>query len=134
MVSVLFAAVLSFVTSEHGANQTYAVAYEKSVLENKPLVVVVSADYCPACTVLKDTTIKSLQESGELDQVSVAVVDKDAEPELAKQLMAGERMVPQIIVFSQNDMGRWKRSKLMGFQPAQPVRSLIRSAMSLGRI
>ena len=133
MVSVLFAVALSFVTSEHEAKQTYAVAYEKSVLENKPLVVVVSAGYCPACTVLKDTTIKSLQDSGELDNVSVAVVDKDAEPELAKQLMAGERMVPQIIVFAQSDTGRWKRTKLMGFQPTQPVRSLIRSAMSLGR-
>lgn len=133
MVSVLFAVALSFVTSEHEAKQTYAVAYEKSVSEKKPLVVVVSADYCPACTVLKDTTIKSLEESGELDNVSVAVVDRDAEPELAKQLMAGERMVPQIIVFSQSDTGRWKRSKLMGFQPTQPVRSLIRSAMSLRR-
>ncbi len=133
MVSVLFAVALSFVTSEHEAKQTYAMAYEKSVSEKKPLVVVVSAQWCPACNVLKDTTIKSLEQTGELDDCSVVVVDRDADPELAKQLMADEKMVPQIIVFSQSDTGRWKRSKLTGFQPAQPVRSLIRSARSLGR-
>jgi thioredoxin-like negative regulator of GroEL len=133
MVSVLFAVVLSLVTSEHEATQTYATAYEKSVSEKKPLVVVVSAQWCPACNVLKDTTIKTLEQTGDLDAVSVVVIDRDADPELAQQLMAGEKMVPQIIVFSQNNTGRWKRSKLTGFQPTQPVRSLIRSAMGLGR-
>ncbi len=133
MVSVLFAIALSLFTSEHEAKQSYAMAYEKSITEKKPLVVVVSAEYCPACHVLKDTTIKSMEQNGELDDCSVVVIDRDADPELAKQLMAGEKMVPQIIVFSQSDTGRWKRLKLTGFQPAQPVRSLIRSAKLLGR-
>ncbi len=133
MVSVLFAVALSFVTSEPATPQTYASAYAESVTERKPLVVLVSAQWCPACNVLKDTTLKSLEQSGELDNVSVAVVDRDAEPELAQQLMAEERMIPQIIVFSQNSTGRWQRKKLTGYQPAQPVRSLIRAAMSLGR-
>ena len=47
-------------------------------------MVVVGAEWCPACNVLKDTTIKPMVETGELDRVSVAVVDRDAEPELAK--------------------------------------------------
>lgn len=133
MVSVLFAVALSLVTSDHEAKLTYTAAYEKSVSERKPLLVVVGAQWCPACNVLKDTTIRSLQQTGELSDVNVAVVDRDAEPELARQLMEGEKMIPQIIVFSQNDSGRWHRRKLTGFQPAQPIRSLIRTAMSLGR-
>lgn len=133
MVSVFFAVALSLVASDHEAKLTYTAAYEKSVSERKPLLVVVGAQWCPACNVLKDTTIRSLQQTGELSDVNVAVVDRDAEPELAEQLMEDEKMIPQIIVFSQSDTGRWHRRKLTGFQPAQPIRSLIRTAMSLGR-
>ena len=130
MVSMLLAVGLTLVTSDPATQQTYAAAYEKSVSEGKPLMVVVSSDPCPACHVLKDTTIKSLEQSGELADVSVAVVDRDAEPELAQQLMAGEKKIPQIIVFSQNTTGKWQRRKLTGYQPAQPVRSLLRSAIA----
>jgi thioredoxin-like negative regulator of GroEL len=140
MFSVLCVIALSFVTNSEGPSevqpaqqQTYATAYEKSLSEGKPLVVLVSAQWCPACDVLKDTTLKSLEQSGELADVSVAVVDRDAEPELAQQLMEGEKKVPQIIVYSQNTTGRWQRKKLTGYQPTQPVRSLIRSALGLRR-
>lgn len=113
-------------------DQNYTLAYQQSVEEDKPLMVVVSAGYCPACDVLKKTTIANMERSGELDSVSVAVVDRDAEPELAAQLMADEKMVPQIIFFSRNEEGRWKRRRLMGYQPIQPVRTLLRSIVDRG--
>lgn len=113
-------------------DQNYTLAYKQSVEEDKPLLVVVSSGYCPACDVLKKTTIANMQQSGELDSVSVAVVDRDAEPELAKQLMENENMVPQIILFSRSPDGQWNRKKLMGYQPVQPVRSLIRSILRRG--
>ncbi|MEM9364990.1 MAG: hypothetical protein AAGD07_03265, partial [Planctomycetota bacterium] len=34
----------------------YTLAYKKSVEEDKPLMVVVGAEWCPACEVLKKTT------------------------------------------------------------------------------
>ena len=107
----------------------YAEAYRKSQVEGKPLMVIVSAQWCPACHTLKDTTIRDLEASGQLTEVNVAVVDRDAEPELAKQLMREEK-IPQIIVFSKANSGRWERSQLIGYQPQGPVRSLIRSAIS----
>ncbi|TWU01762.1 thioredoxin family protein [Neorhodopirellula pilleata] len=113
-------------------DQNYTLAYKQSVEEDKPLMVVVSAGYCPACDVLKKTTIANMEQSGELDSVSVAVVDRDAEPELAAQLMADEKMVPQIIFFSRNEEGRWNRRRLMGYQPVQPVRTLLRSITGRG--
>ena len=113
-------------------DQNYTLAYQQSVEEDKPLMVVVSAGYCPACDVLKKTTIAKMEQSGELDSVSVAVVDRDAEPELAAQLMADEKMVPQIIFFSRNEEGRWNRRRLMGYQPIQPVRVLLRSIVGRG--
>jgi len=114
-------------------DQNYTLAYKKSVDEQKPLMVVVGAQWCPACDVLKKTTIANMEQTGELDQVSVAVVDRDAEPELAKQLMENETMIPQIILFHKSADGRWNRKKLMGYQPIQPVRSLLQRAARFGR-
>ena len=76
-------------------DQNYTLAYKKSVEEDKPLMVVVGAPWCPACETLKKTTIANMQNSGELDGVSVALVDRDAEPELAKTLMENEKMIQQ---------------------------------------
>ena len=100
MVSMLLAVVLSGVTSE-SLEQNYADAYKESVKEQKPLMVVVGAPWCRACNVLKESTIRPMADSGELDQVSVAVINQDDDPELAKQLTEGEKMLPQIIVYSQ---------------------------------
>ena len=131
MVSLLLAVVLAGVTSEQQLQQNYAEAYEQSVSQQKPLMVVVGAPWCPACKVLKDTTIRSMAQTGELDAVSLAVINKDENPELASQLTSGEQMIPQIIVYTQ-DKGRWKRRKLTGFQAKQPIRSLIRRALNKG--
>lgn len=128
MVSVLLAIVLSGITSEDQLHQKYAAAYEQSLQQKKPLMVVVGAPWCPACNVLKESTIKPMAQTGELDSVSLAVINKDDDPELVQQLTKGEKMLPQIIVFT-NDNGRWQRRKLLGFQPKQPVRSLIRKAL-----
>jgi thiol-disulfide isomerase/thioredoxin len=97
--------------------------------KGKPLMVIVGAQWCPACHTLKDTTIKELEAAGQLDEVSVAVVDRDAQPQLANQLMRGQ-MIPQIIVFAKGSSGRWERSQLTGYQPKGPVRQLILSAVS----
>ncbi len=132
MVSLLLAMVLSTVPSEQQVQQNYADAYKKSVAEGKPLMVVVSAPWCPACNVLKDTTIRSMAQNGELDEVSLTVINRDEEPQLAQQLTKGDQMLPQIIVFSQEESGSWKRRRLTGYQPRQPIRSLIRRALGRG--
>ncbi|MEM9826218.1 MAG: thioredoxin family protein [Planctomycetota bacterium] len=128
MLSVILAVCLSTAISESSLNQSYADAYRESVRDHKPLMVVVGAPYCPACKVLKQTTIQPMAATGELRDVSVAVVDKERDPKLAERLTGGEKLLPQIIVFSQDASGAWKRRKLLGYQPKQPVRSLIRRA------
>ena len=116
MVSLLMAVALSSVTSDQQLHQKYAEAYEQSVREQKPLMVVVGAPWCPACNVLKETTIKSMAKTGELDAVSLTMVNRDEDPELAQQLTKGERMLPQIIVYTPQQTGTWKRRKLTGYQ------------------
>ena len=129
MVSLLLTVVLVSMTSAHPRNTDYATAYKEAMAANKPLMVVVGAEWCPACNVLKSTTIQPMLNTGDLDDVSVALIDRDAEPELANQLTGGEKMLPQIIVFTQTNSGQWERRKLTGYQPRQPVRNLIRRAV-----
>ena len=132
MVSLLLAVILSSVTSEQQLKQDYAEAYKQSVAEDKPLMVVVGAPWCPACNVLKDTTIRTMAKSGELDDVSITMINRDKDPELAQQLTEGVKTIPQIIVYTKSDSGRWKRRRLMGYQPRQPIRTLIRRALNKG--
>ena len=131
MVSLLLAVILGSVTSETVPHKDYAEAYRVSVAEHKPLMVVVGAPWCPACNVLKENTLEPMAATGELSEVSVAMIDRDVDPELAQQLTKGDKMLPQIIVFSRGNDGSWQRRRLTGFQPKQPVRSLIRSAISM---
>jgi len=132
MLTLLIAVVLANFSTASARPLDYSSAYQESQANGKPLMVIISAEWCPACHTLKDTTIKDLEASGQLSEVSVAVVDRDAQPELANKLMRGQR-IPQIIVFSKADSGRWERSQLTGFQPQGPVRQLIRSAMTAVR-
>lgn len=128
MVSLLMTLMLLGATNEQQLTQDYAAAYEASVNEDKPLMVVVAAPWCPACQVLKESTIKPMAYSGQLNDVSLAIIDKDESPELVEELTKGEKLLPQIIVFS-NEQGKWQRRRLLGFQPQTPVRSLIRRAL-----
>jgi thioredoxin-like negative regulator of GroEL len=132
MVSLLLAVLLGSVTTA-SLKTDYAEAYKESVAQDKPLMVIVGAPWCPACNVLKQSTLEPMAQTGELDGVSVAVLDRDSNPELANQLTKGEKMLPQIIMFTRTEGGRWERRQLKGYQPQQPVRNLIRTAVTLGR-
>jgi thioredoxin-like negative regulator of GroEL len=128
MISLLFGIAMAAITSDQPTQQNYAEAYRNSVSQQKPLLVVVGAPWCPACNSLKESTILPMAETGELDGVSLAMINKDEDPELAKELTAGEQMIPQIILYTP-DHGTWKRQRLTGFQSKQPIRNLIRRAL-----
>ena len=128
MFSVLLATLLSVVASEQGFSPDYATAYRSAQQEGKPLMVVVGADWCPACVTLKNSTIESLKRSGELKDVEMAIVNRDIQPDLASKLMRGP-MMPQIIVFTKGNSGSWTRLQLTGFQSEGSLKSLIQTAV-----
>ena len=107
---------------------TYESAYAKAEKENKPLVVLVGADWCAACQTMKSTTIQKMKESGSLSDVIFTQIDKDLRPELAEQIMQGDSL-PQIIVFAKSEEG-WKKFSLSGIQSEGRVKELIRRASS----
>lgn len=106
----------------------YDEAYTQAERENRPLLVVVTASWCAPCQVMKRDTIFPMQENREFKDAVVTIVDKDAQPELAKQLMRGETL-PQTIVFCRQSSG-WKRFTLVGLLSRTRVVELLRKAAS----
>lgn len=121
MVHVALALLMAITGNE--ASETYEAACARAEKEKKPLLVMVGASWCAPCQVMKKDTIEPMKGSGELDDCVVVVVDKDARPELAEQLMRGATL-PQVVVFKQDADG-WKRFSLTGMQSATRMRELL---------
>jgi thiol:disulfide interchange protein len=122
----LFAVLFGHGGDEAEAPLSYEAAYRKAQEEKKPLVVLVGAEWCPACKTMKIDTIDTMKKAGELQEVVYTQLDKDAHPELADQVMQGKTL-PQIVVFSESENG-WKRFSLTGLQTPRRVKELIRKA------
>ncbi len=63
-----------------GAKLSYEAAYAKANKENKPLMILVGAEWCAPCKTMKSTTIAKMKESGDLDQVVFFQLDKMIAP------------------------------------------------------
>jgi thioredoxin-like negative regulator of GroEL len=75
---------------------------------------------------MKADTIHSMKNEGAFKEVVFTQVDKDAQPEIAQQVMQGNTL-PQIVVFCESEQG-WKRFSLTGMQSERRVKELLRKA------
>jgi thioredoxin-like negative regulator of GroEL len=106
----------------------YHAALQEAHEEQRPLLVLVGADWCPGCQVMKHHTLPGMARRGALRTVSFVAVDTDADAELAKQLMRGGS-IPQLIVFSRKPDGEWHRDQITGEAPDADIQSLIARAV-----
>ncbi len=106
-----------------GAEITYAEARKACRETGKPMVVLVGADWCPACKVMKDQVVPQIRQQGVLRKVAFALVNFDRERELAGQLTAGGP-IPQLLVFRQ-DGTTWRYRRLIGGYDAKTVEKFI---------
>ncbi|MBW8883363.1 MAG: thioredoxin family protein [Planctomycetia bacterium] len=112
-----------------GANPaSYNAALQDAQKQQRPLLVLVGASWCPGCQTMKTRVIPSLAKRGGLKGVSFAMVDADAEAEQARQLMRGGS-IPQLIAFSRMPDGQWHREQLIGEVSETAVQSLIARAI-----
>ena len=131
MVHVALALMMAVTGATNEVSDEYDAACAKAEREKKPLLVLVGATWCASCQVMKKDTIEPMKGSGELNEVVVAVVDKDARPELAEQLMRGSTL-PQVVMFQQDAQG-WKRYSLTGMQSQSRMRELLRRVRDTAR-
>ena len=111
----------------------YAEAYRQSKATGQPLLVLVGADWCPGCVTMKRGVLPRLTQAGRLRDANLAVVNLDAEGDLAGQLMRGGT-IPQLIVFAKTP-GGWYREQITGATSEASVEALIgraRTAQAIG--
>jgi thioredoxin-like negative regulator of GroEL len=122
MMSLGLAAV-SLACLTTGADSTYAEARKTCTETGKPMVVLVGADWCPACKVMKDRVLPQIRQHGVLRRVAFAQVNYDREKELAGQLIAGGP-IPQLLVF-RREGSAWRLRRLIGGSDVGTVESFI---------
>ena len=122
------AAVSLLTTNNLNAQQSvdYKTAYQRAVQGDKPLLVLITAEWCPPCQVMKKTTIPELMQKKAFKGFHYATVDLDKEQTLARQLI-GNRGVPQIIMYQKHE-GKWIRRYLKGIQTTDTVEAFVAQA------
>lgn len=122
MTTLLMAVVLQAGLGPVG-EKTYTEAYHQSAKSGRPLVVMLGADWCPACVKLKTTIMPQVARKGGLAGVELAYVDVDKEPALAKQLVKGGS-IPQLVRFEKGPKG-WESKHMIGAQSVSKVTQFV---------
>jgi len=108
----------------------YADARQESLDTGKPLLVMVSTEWCPACQVMKRRTIPKVRQDGSLDSLVYTTVNPDHEEELSK-ILIGSGPIPELVLFrkvGKNAKGEalWTREVLVGSQTVEDVESFLK--------
>jgi thioredoxin-like negative regulator of GroEL len=122
LATVLHAALIA--TGDH----TYAQAHQMNQETGRPLVVLVGADWCPACNTMKTTAMPHVRRRGLLGRVAFAEVNADREGRLARQLTGGGG-IPQLIMYHQTPTG-WTRNVLVGAKSPEEIESFINTGIA----
>ena len=109
----------------------YKTAFKKAQNGDKPLLVFVSAEWCPPCQTMKSSTIPKLVQKDAFDGFHYATVDLGKEQELGRRLI-GERGIPQLIMFEKKD-DKWQRRYLRGMQSPESVEAFIAQSEKAAR-
>jgi thiol-disulfide isomerase/thioredoxin len=111
-----------------GQNEQYMAAYARSVEAGRPLVVLLGADWCPGCRVMKGKVMPEVAKTGGLQGVEYVYVDIDRQRELGSRLSRAES-IPQLICFIPTPDG-WRRGMLTGAQSPQKVVAFLNAGRS----
>lgn len=132
MTSLLLAAIVQAAVlatgAEASATETYEEAHRDTVETGKPMVIMVTTDWCAPCQVMKKTVMPSVREHGLLRGVAFAIVNPDREQKLAAELTDGGP-VPQLLMFRKKGDG-WVRKKLIGGQDVETVEEFIKDGLA----
>jgi len=107
----------------------YSAARKNSNESGRPMIVLVGADWCPACVEMKNTVIPKVKRRGLLRRVAFAEVNVDRQQKLGRQLTDGGP-IPQVIMYRKTRAG-WRLRKLIGGQNVETVSAFIEEGIRL---
>lgn len=109
--------------------ETYAEAHRVTTETGQPMVVLVGADWCPACQRMEKSVLPQLRRRGVLGKVAFAIVNLDRQRTLGRQLTGGGP-IPQLVMYRRTNNG-WKRRKLIGAQSVSKTETFIQQGVKL---
>ncbi|MCX7428440.1 MAG: thioredoxin family protein [Planctomycetia bacterium] len=130
MTSLTLATILQASIIAVGADD-YAAARRETTDTGRPMVILVGADWCPACQTMKNEVVPQVKRRGLLGRVAYAVVNLDRQKDLGQQLVA-DGPIPQFIMYRKTREG-WKRRRLVGGQNAETVEAFIKEGLELDK-
>jgi len=122
MISASLAGIVQLAIVAAGG-ETYAEAHKAAMETRRPFVVMVGADWCPACEQMKEEVLPQVRKRGLLGKVAFAIVNLDREKELGNQLVRGGP-IPQLLLFRRTSDG-WRVRRLVGSQSVEAVEKLL---------
>ncbi len=111
------------------SGETYADAHQTTMKTGKPMLVMVSTEWCPACQVMKRRILPVIRERGLLRRVAFASVNPDHDAQLSQQLI-GRGPIPQLVMFRNTPRG-WVRRVMVGSQSVENVEQFINQGIAV---
>jgi thioredoxin-like negative regulator of GroEL len=108
---------------------SYTAAFKLAQESDKPMLVLVTADWCAPCQVLKSNTLPELKAKNAFKDFYFAQVNYDVEGLLAERLI-GDQGMPQLIMYQKID-GKWVKRNLAGVQTVASVESFLDQAKTI---
>lgn len=109
------------------STDSYSAARKDSSESGRPMMILVGAQWCPACVDMKNNVMPVVKRRGLLRRVAFAHVDLDRQQKLGRQLTAGGP-IPQLIMYRKTNDG-WRRRTLIGGQSVETIASFIRQGV-----
>jgi thiol-disulfide isomerase/thioredoxin len=130
MIFVPVVLVVSVLSQVQGSEPTdYKTAFKRAQQDDKPLLVLVTATWCPPCRLMKQTTIPQMIEENRFQSVHFATVDVDKNPKDARNLI-GSRGVPQLILYEKIE-GAWQVRYLAGYHDVSSVETFLNKSQRI---
>ncbi|HVA51791.1 MAG TPA: thioredoxin family protein [Pirellulales bacterium] len=130
MMSVTLSAVLQVSLLATGANE-YAAAHRVHQDTGRPMVLLVGAEWCPACAQMKNSVLPRVARRGLLRKVAFAHVNTDRDSRVARSVMQGGT-IPQLIMYRKTNNG-WRKHMLVGVQSPEAIETFINSGLELDK-
>ena len=127
MAAQLLSALMQFTLLANGGTVSYSDAYAASAETGKPMLVLIGADWCPHCVVMKNRVMPQLQKQGALGDINYVTINSDQQPALARQMMQGSS-IPQVVLYYRTADG-WKRQRNVGAMSATSVTQWVKQAV-----
>jgi len=110
---------------------SYTAARKACDKTGRPMIVLVGADWCPACVEMKNNIIPKIRRRGLLRRVAFAEVNVDHHQKLGRELTDGGP-IPQVVMYRKTRKG-WLRRRLIGGQSAETVSAFIEEGIRLNQ-